>query len=65
VQLPTPRRFEVKSGSPNSVELTLYCPDHDRDEKPTPVSVELRPAFARDLAIRLWLAADETKTPAK
>ena len=65
VQLPAPRRAEVKSGSPNSVEMTFYCASNERDETLTPVSIELEPALARDLAIRLWLAADETESTAK
>ena len=65
MQLPAPHRAEVKSGSSNSVEMTLYCASNERDEILTPVSIELEPALARDLAIRLWLAADEMETPAK
>jgi hypothetical protein len=65
LQLPAPRRFEVKSGSADAVEMILYCAPDETSETLTPVSVELQPAFARELAIKLWLAADETETPAK
>jgi hypothetical protein len=65
LQLPAPLRAEVKPGASNSVEVTLYCPGEDRTEVPTPVLVPLAPALARDLAIRLWLAADETEAPSK
>ncbi len=60
LQLPAPKRAEVQSGAPNSVEMTLYCPGEDR-EALTPVSIPLAPSLARDLAIRLWLAADATE----
>jgi hypothetical protein len=60
LQLLAPQRAEVKPGASENVEMTLYCAGDGRDEDPTPVSIPLAPALARDLAIRLWLAADET-----
>jgi len=63
VQLPPPQRAEVKPGASDLVEMTLYCPVEERDEDPTPVSIPLAPGLARDLAIRLWLAADKTDRP--
>jgi hypothetical protein len=65
VQLPAPRRAEAKSSSANAVEMTLYCASDEGDEKLMPVSTELQPSLARELAIRLWLAADQTEDPAK
>ena len=65
LQLPAPRRAEVKSVSANSIEMTLYCASDAGGETLTPVSTELQPSLARELAIRLWLAADQTEDPAK
>ena len=38
--------------------MTLYCASDEHGEDVKAVSTELSPALARDLAIRLWLAAD-------
>jgi len=65
LQLPAPQCAEAKSNSPNSVTLTLYCPSDERGEDLKPVSAPLPSAMARDLAIRLWLAADELEFPVK
>ena len=65
VQLPAPQRAEVKSNSPDAVTLTLYCASDQRAEDPKAVSIELGAGMARDLAIRLWLAADESDFPLK
>jgi hypothetical protein len=65
VQLPAPRRAEAKSSAANVVEMTLYCASDAGGETLTPVSTELQPSLARELAIRLWLAADQTEDPAK
>ena len=65
LQLPAPERAEVKPSSSESVEMTLYCAADEQDQRPTPVSIPLAPEMARDLAIRLWLAADETEPPGK
>ena len=64
LQLPTPQRAEVKPGASDSVEMTLFCAGIERGE-PKPVSIPLDPTMARDLAIRLWLAADESEAPNK
>jgi len=65
LQLPTPQRAEVKPGASDSVEMTLFCAGIERGDEPTPVSIPLDPTMARDLAIRLWLAADESEAPTK
>jgi hypothetical protein len=65
LQLPAPQRAEVKSNSPEAVTLTLYCASDERDEALKAVSIELGAGMARDLAIRLWLAADESGFPLK
>jgi hypothetical protein len=44
--------------------MTLFCAGIERGE-PKPVSIPLDPTMARDLAIRLWLAADESEAPNK
>ena len=54
-----------KSSAANVVEMTLYCASDAGGETLTPVSTELQPSLARELAIRLWLAADQTEDPAK
>ena len=61
LQLPAPERAESKCNSPNSVTMTLYCASNERGEDLKAVSTELAPAMARDLAIRLWLSADEAE----
>lgn len=58
MHLPPPQRAEAKCNSPNSITMTLYCASDERGEDVKAVSAELSPAMARDLAIRLWLAAD-------
>jgi hypothetical protein len=45
--------------------MTLYYASDEGSEKLMPVSTELQPSLARELAIRLWLAADQTEDPAK
>jgi hypothetical protein len=64
LQLPAPQRAEAKSNSPDAVTLTLYCAS-ERGEDHKAVSIELGTGMARDLAIRLWLAADESDFPLK
>jgi hypothetical protein len=58
LHLPAPERAEAKCNSPNSITMTLYCASDEHGEDVKAVSTELSPALARDLAIRLWLAAD-------
>lgn len=58
VHLPAPERAEAKCNAPSSITMTLYCASDERGEATKAVSAELSPALARDLAIRLWLAAD-------
>jgi hypothetical protein len=65
LQLPAPQRAEAKSNSPDAVTLTLYCASDERGETQKAVSIELGTGMARDLAIRLWLAADESDFPLK
>ncbi|MEX1061250.1 MAG: hypothetical protein WED13_09555 [Methyloceanibacter sp.] len=65
LQLPAPQRAEVKSNAPNAVTMTLYCPSDKPGDDLKPVSIDLAPALARDLAIRLWLAADDSDYLAK
>jgi hypothetical protein len=45
--------------------MTLYCASDGSSETLTPVSAELQPSLARELAIRLWLAADQTEDSVK
>jgi hypothetical protein len=45
--------------------MTLYCAADECGELTMSVSVPLARDMARDLAIRLWLAADETDCSAK
>jgi hypothetical protein len=65
LELPDPRRAEAKSSAPYIVTLTLYCASDEDGEDVKPISTHLSPAIARDLAIRLWLAADASEDPAK
>jgi hypothetical protein len=65
LQLPAPQRAEAKSSSPDAVTLTLYCASDELGETQKAVSIELGTGMARDLAIRLWLAADESDFPLK
>ena len=44
--------------------MTLYCPS-DEEGKQKAITMELTSTMARDLAIRLWLAADESDFPLK
>ena len=60
LRLPAPQRAEVKGVAADLIDMTLYCAEEDGGNLPTPVSIPLAPAMARELAIRLWLAADET-----
>lgn len=65
LRLPAPQRAEAKGNSPDTVTLTLYCASDERGEEQKPVSIELGAGMPRDLAIRLWLAADESDFPLK
>src|SRR3990170_3720200 len=65
LHLPAPQRAEAKSSSPNTVTMTLYCASDDTGADVKPISIQLAPAMARALAIRLWLAADDSDDPAK
>jgi len=65
LDLPTPQRAEVRCGASDSVEMRLYCQTPESADDATPVSVPLAPAMARELAIRLWLAADGIDFPRK
>ena len=58
LHLPAPERAEANCTSPHSITMTLYCASDEHGEDVKAVSTELSPALARDLAIRLWLAAD-------
>ena len=58
LHLPAPERAEAKCNCPNSITMTLYCASDEHGEDAKAVSTEVSPALARDLAIRLWLAAD-------
>ena len=60
LQLPAAQRAEVKSGASNFVDMTLFFAAGDSGDCPSSVSVPLTSAVARELAIRLWLTADET-----
>ena len=61
LQLPDPHRAEAKSNVPHIITMTLYCASDRDGEDVKPVSTQLPPAMARDLAIRLWLAADDSE----
>ena len=65
LELPAPQRAEVKRSSPDLVTLILHCASDERGEDHKAVSIELGSSMARDLAIRLWLAADELEGPVK
>lgn len=65
LQLPEPQRAEAKSNATHIVTMTLYCASDKDGEDVKPVSTQLPPVMARDLAIRLWLAADDSECPAK
>jgi len=65
LHLPAPQRAEAKSNSPDNVTMTLYCASDETGDDVKPISIRLAPAMARDLAIRLWLAADDSDYPAK
>jgi hypothetical protein len=60
LQLPAAQRTEAKSNSPSGVTMTLYCPSDEEGKQHKAITMELTSAMARDLAIRLWLAADES-----
>jgi hypothetical protein len=45
--------------------MMLYCPSDDEGRPQKAVTMELTAPTARDLAIRLWLAADESEFPVK
>ncbi len=57
-QLPRPKQATAEKTSANLVSLDLYVGD-ESGEPPKIVSAEMTIAEARNLAIRLWLAADE------
>ena len=40
--------------------MTLYCPSDEEGKQQKAITMQLTSAMARDLAIRLWLAADES-----
>jgi hypothetical protein len=61
LQLPDPQRAEAESNAPHIVTMILYCASDEDGEDVKPVSTQLSPAIARDLAIRLWLAADHSE----
>ncbi len=57
-RLPHPKQATAEKTSANAVSLDLHVEDESGDP-PKIVSTEMTPAEARNLAIRLWLAADE------
>ncbi len=65
LELPAPQRAEAKSDSPNSVTMILHCAADEHGQDLKAVSIQLGSTMARDLAIRLWLAADESDFSAK
>jgi hypothetical protein len=62
LQLPAAQRAEIKSGASDFVDMTLYLAPTDSGDYPSSVSIPLNSTTARDLAIRLWLAADEVES---
>ena len=64
-ELPAPQRAEAKSNFPDAVTMTLYCASDETGDGLQPISIQLAPDLARDLAIRLWLAADDSDDSAK
>jgi hypothetical protein len=68
-QLPETASATATSDPPNVVTLTLYsssqsdAPAGAKEEKA--LSTQMSPRVARDLAICLWLAADEADSAAK
>jgi hypothetical protein len=69
-QLPETQRATAASERPNAVTLVLYASDEptsfdDSGEHQKAISTHMTPGVARDLAIRLWLAADRSEWKAK
>lgn len=56
--LSPPQRALAEGNPPNSVTMTLYSPVDERVET---ITTEMTVEVARELAIRLWLAADEVE----
>jgi hypothetical protein len=65
LELPTPQRAEAKANAPNTVTMTLYCASDENRGGLKPVTTQLASTMACDLAIRLWLAADDSECPPK
>jgi hypothetical protein len=59
LQLPLAERADIESGVLGLVGMTLFCTPADSGDCPSSVSIPLTSEMARDLAIRLWLAADQ------
>lgn len=57
-RLPHPKQATAEKTAPNVVSLDLQIDDESGDP-PKIVSTEMTIAEARNLAIRLWLAAEE------
>jgi hypothetical protein len=62
IPLPQTHRAAAESSTPNEVTMTLYSLfDDRRGDDVREMSTRMRTEVARDLAIRLWLAADRSK----
>ena len=57
-RLPRPKQATAEKTSANLVSPDLHV-EGESGDPPKVVSAEMTPAEARNLAIRLWLAADE------
>jgi hypothetical protein len=57
-RLPRPKQVTAEKTAPNVVSLDFHV-DDERGDPPKIVSAEMTVAEARNLAIRLWLAAEK------
>ena len=65
-QLPETQRAAAESGPPNLVTMVLYSSgESGGGEHLKAISTPMTPSVARDLAIRLWLAADRSEWQVK
>jgi hypothetical protein len=61
-ELPATQKGAAAGNSKRTVAMTLFTTLDELTEEPKRVSTQMTPGVARDLAIRLWLAADESES---
>jgi hypothetical protein len=61
-ELPATQNGAAAGNSQRTVAMTLFITLDELTEEPKRVSTQMTPGVARDLAIRLWLAADESES---